>query len=92
MLYLHHSIWDTNFQWPRILRASNWPAIPIGVITGPVSATPANCVGTVGSPYPLFGKKLAIAAQISDREMGVLTDPNPNSKQIYCIEVRAVRE
>ena len=92
MLYLRHRIWDTHFQWPRIPRASDWPALPIGVITGPVSATPANRVGTVGSPYPLFGKKLAIAAQTFDREMGVLTGPNPNSKQIDWTEVRAGRE
>jgi hypothetical protein len=38
----------------------------------------ANCVGTVGFPYPLLGKKLAIAPQTSDREMRVLTGPNPN--------------
>jgi hypothetical protein len=34
----------------------------------------------VGSPYPLFGKKLVIAAQTSDREMRVLTVLTPVKK------------
>ena len=45
-----------------------------------------------GFPIPTIRKKkLAIAAQTSDREMGVLTGPNPNSKQIDWTEVRAGR-